>query len=74
MDVAATRAAGKMRGRRYYMERAAYMRALAKTALTEALKASCLKAAAEYEALLKVAEEGAAARDAVRSDGAIRRL
>jgi len=50
-----------VKGKRYYKERAAYMRALAKTAQTEALKKSCLKAAEEYEALLQAATEDAAA-------------
>lgn len=50
-----------MKGKRYYTERAAYMRALARTAQTEALKTSCLKAAEEYEALLEAIEDGAPA-------------
>jgi hypothetical protein len=50
-----------VRGKRYYTERAAYMRTLARTAQTEALRISCLKAAEQYEALLEaVAEEAPA--------------
>ena len=57
-----------MKGRRYYRERIAYMRSLARTAETAALKASCLKAAEDYEALLAAAEEEAAARTAISDD------
>jgi hypothetical protein len=37
--------------KRHYTDRAVYMRRLAREALTEALRKSCLKQAEEYEAL-----------------------
>ena len=40
-----------LKDKRYYEERAAYMRQLAKTAQTEALRKSCLQAAETYDAL-----------------------
>ena len=54
------------RGKNYYAERAAYMRSLAETAATEALKISCLRAAEEYEALLTAATGEAAAQSRQR--------
>ena len=51
-----------MKSKRFYNERVAYMRGLAKVAQTEALKASCLKAAEDYAALLMAAEEEALSR------------
>ena len=40
-----------MFSKRYYRERAEYMRRLAKEAETESLKKGCLKAAADYQQL-----------------------
>jgi len=39
----------------YFLDRAAYMRGLAQEAETPQLRSSCLKAAAEYEALAEKA-------------------
>jgi len=46
-----------LKNRRYYEERAAYMRSLAKSAQTEALRKSCLQAAETYDALARKAHE-----------------
>jgi type VI protein secretion system component VasF len=40
-----------LKSKKYYLERAAYMRQMAKEAQTEALRASCLRAAEAYEIL-----------------------
>jgi len=40
----------------YYLDRAAYLRGLAKDAQTPQLRKSCLKAAADYDALAEKAE------------------
>ena len=40
-----------LKNKRYYNERAAYMRELAKSAQTEGLRKSCLQAAETYDAL-----------------------
>ena len=40
-----------MKTKRYYIERAAYMRELAESAQTDALRKSCLKAAEAYDIL-----------------------
>lgn len=46
-----------LKNKRYYNERAAYMRELAKSAQTEALRKSCLQAAETYDALASKARE-----------------
>jgi len=46
-----------LKNKRYYNERAAYMRELAKSAQTEALRKSCLQAAETYDALASKALE-----------------
>lgn len=45
-----------MKSKRYYIERAGYLRRLANQAQTEALRKTCLKEAEECEALAKAAE------------------
>lgn len=40
----------------YYLDRAAYLRGLAQDAQTPQLRRSCLKAAADYDALAEKAE------------------
>jgi hypothetical protein len=40
----------------YYLDRAAYLRGLARDAQTPQLRRSCLKAAADYDALAEKAE------------------
>jgi len=47
-----------LKSKRYYRERAAYMRQLAKDALTESLRKGCLRAAEEYERLAEQVDEG----------------
>lgn len=47
----------RLKNKRYYEERAAYMRSLAKSAQTEALRKSCLQAAETYDALARKAHE-----------------
>jgi hypothetical protein len=49
-----------LKSKRYYHERAAYMRQLAKDALTESLRKGCLRAAEEYERLAEQVDEGEA--------------
>lgn len=44
-----------LRSEQFYRERAAYMRGLAREALTEKLRASCLKSAEQFEYLAKMA-------------------
>ena len=46
-----------MKDKHYYHDRAAYMRQLAKSAQTEALRKSCLEAAETYDALARKAWE-----------------
>jgi hypothetical protein len=41
----------------YYLDRAAYLRGLAQDAQTAQLRRSCLKAAADYDALAEKAEK-----------------
>ena len=50
--------AKQLKNKRYYDERAAYMRQLAEEAQTEALRKSCLKAAEAYEILASNAGKG----------------
>jgi hypothetical protein len=45
-----------MKSKRHYLDRAAYMRRLAKDAATEKLRDSCMKKAEELEALARSAE------------------
>ena len=52
-----------MKAKRYYDERAAYMRQLAKSAQTEALRKSCLEAADTYDALARKAQKPAPDQD-----------
>lgn len=47
----------QLKNKRYYIERAAYMRGLAKAAMTESLRKGCLKAAEEYERLAEQTDE-----------------
>jgi hypothetical protein len=44
----------------YYLDRAAYLRGLAKDAQTPQLRKSCLKAAADYDELAEKAEKESA--------------
>jgi hypothetical protein len=44
----------------HYTERAIYLRRLARDALTESLRRSCLKEAEEYESLVRDAEQAEA--------------
>jgi hypothetical protein len=44
-----------LKSQRYYNERAAYMRELAREAQTEGLRKSCLKAAEAYQILAETA-------------------
>jgi hypothetical protein len=46
-----------LKNKRYYQDKAAYMRELAKSAQTEALRKSCLEAAETYEAFAEKARE-----------------
>ena len=55
--------AKQLQTKRYYTEKAAYMRRLAKEAQTEALRKSCLTQADVYEALAKKVEEQTSDRD-----------
>jgi hypothetical protein len=51
----------------YYLDRAAYLRGLAQDAQTPQLRRSCLKAAADYDAMAEKAEkEGEHRRPAQR--------
>ncbi len=45
------------KNKRYYEDRAAFMRLLAKSPRTEALRKSCLQAAETYDALARNARE-----------------
>jgi len=47
----------RLKNKRYYEDRAAYMRSLAKSAQTEALRKSCLQAAETYDAMARQAHE-----------------
>jgi hypothetical protein len=46
-----------VKSQRYYSERAAYMRELARKAELEVLKISCIKAAESYELLAKRSDQ-----------------
>jgi len=46
-----------VKNKRYYRERAAYMRRLAQVALTESLRKGCQRAAEEYERLAEQVDE-----------------
>jgi hypothetical protein len=48
---------GRLKDKRYYQERAAYMRQLAQDALTDNLRKSCLRTAEEYERLAERVNE-----------------
>lgn len=52
--------ANQLKSKRYYNEKAAYLRQLAKEAQTEALKKSCLSQAEIYEDLARKSDEKAA--------------
>ena len=57
-------AAGRpLKSKRYYLERAGYLRRLASQAQTEALRKTCLKEAEECEALARAAEKAEAGMD-----------
>ena len=49
--------AKELKSKRYYNEKAAYLRQLAREAQTEALKKSCLSQAEIYEDLARKADE-----------------
>jgi hypothetical protein len=52
-----------LKSKRYYLERAGYLRRLATQAQTEALRKTCLKEAEECEALARDAEKAEADAD-----------
>ena len=52
-----------MKNKRYYNDRANFMRQAAREAQTEKLRDTCLRAAAAYDVLAQKAEKGEAGED-----------
>lgn len=71
MYVAAAQSTGPdlLKNEKYYLDRAAYMREIARDAHTEKLRESCLKAAEQLDALAKLAAKRASGEDTGEDDG-----